>query len=125
VTGEELVLDLVARSVDDLYGVSCDVTFPAALRFAGFTAGTALGADGAQTSIQVVEGPTGRLVIGATRLGSVDGVADLSGRILSLRFAAALTGSGSVAFVDQRAFDDRGQAIAGLEWSAGSVVVVR
>jgi hypothetical protein len=124
-SGEVLTLELAARSVADLYAVACDLTYPPALRYSGFTAGPLLASGGVSISVQVAESPPGRLVIGATRLGAVEGLASASGVVLSLQFAAAAAGNGTLAFIDPRAFDERGQAIAGLDWSGGSVVVVR
>jgi hypothetical protein len=124
VTATQLTLRLEARAVTGLNGLACDVVFPAGLRYESFVAGEALTSDGASQSIQVIENPVGRLVIGATRLGSGGGLASAQGTVLSLRFASAATGSGSIAFQSPTAFDGRGGSL-GVEWVGGSVNVVR
>lgn len=123
-TATTLTLALEARTVDGLNALSCDVVFPAALRFEGFVTGDLLAGGGASQNVQVVESPAGRLVIGATRIGA-SGLAGAQGVVLSLRFSAAASGSGSVAFQEARAFDDRGGALGGVDWVGGTVTVVR
>ena len=118
-----LVLSLEATSVTDLYGVAFDLRFPAALAFAEATEGTFLDQNGSvDTSLQVAESPSGTLVIGLSRLGQVPGRTG-TGSLLRLRFTRRATGAGDLVFADNQAFNALGSAIAGVQWSAGRVVV--
>jgi hypothetical protein len=119
-----LVLELRAREVTDLYGIAFDLVFPSTvLAFEGFREGTLLDAGGTGTSLQVVTSGANRLVVGLTRLGAVSGASG-SGLLLELRFTARASGSGSVAFERQQAWNGAGGP-QGATWLAGSVSVTR
>jgi hypothetical protein len=119
-----LVLSLEATSVTDLYGVAFDLRFPAAaLAFDEAIEGTFLDQNGSvDTSLQVAESPSGTLVIGLSRLGQVSGRTG-TGSLLRLEFNRRSAGSGDFVFADNQAFNAAGSAIAGVQWSAGRVVV--
>ena len=123
-TPTSLTLVLEARGVDGLNGLACDVVYPSALRFDGFTPGDLLTSGGATQSLQVVESPPGRVVIGATRIGAA-GLPAAQGVVATLRFSAVATGSGAISFQESRAFDDRGGTLGALSWVGGTVTVVR
>ncbi|HYG65122.1 MAG TPA: cohesin domain-containing protein, partial [Thermoanaerobaculia bacterium] len=118
-----LVLEVRANSVQDLYGVAFDLQYPTTvLRYDSATAGF-LNEGAAQTSLNLVEASPGTLVVGYTRLGPVGGATG-SGVLLTLRFSAVAAGSGNFAFAQSSAFNPRGDSSA-VTWSAGSVQVVR
>jgi hypothetical protein len=118
-----LVLEVRANSVQDLYALAFDLRYPnAVLRYDGATAGFLN--EGAQTSLNLVEPSPGTLVVGYTRLGAVAGASG-SGVLLTLRFSAVAAGSGNFSFAQNLAFNARGDSIATVTWSAGSVQVVR
>lgn len=123
-TTNTLVLEVRANSVQDLYGVSFDLTYPQQqLRYDGPAEGSFLNQSGASTSLQVAPGAgAGTLVVGLTRLGGVTGVSG-SGVLLSLRFTAVGAGSGNFGFSRNSTFKSDGTT-AGSTWSAGSVNVV-
>jgi hypothetical protein len=115
-----LVLEVRANGVQDLYGVSLDLRYPASLlRFSGSAEGGFLAGTG--TSFQVRESPAGNLVIGLTRLGGVGGASG-SGVLLTLRFDALAAGTGAFTVDGPLAVDSGGGPLS-LSWSAGSVQV--
>jgi hypothetical protein len=120
-TANTLILEVRATQVTDLYGVAFDLAYPnAALQFVRATPGPLL----ANGSVQAVAATPGTLVVGGTHLGNVAG-ANGSGVVLTLEFSALAAGSGNFAFSSNTAFDSDGDAIAGVGWVAGSVVVTR
>jgi hypothetical protein len=123
-TQTSLVLSLEATSINDLYGVAFDLRFPAAaLVFDQATEGDFLDQNGGvATSLQVVESPSGTLVVGLSRLGQVPGRTG-TGSLLRLEFTRRATGSGDLVFADNQAFSALGSAITGIQWSGGRVVV--
>lgn len=123
-TATTLILEVRANQVANLYGLSFDLQYPAAvLRYDGATQGTLLSENGTvPTSFQIAESPAGTLVVGLTRLGAVSGWSG-SGTLLTLRFAARAAGSGALTFVSPAAVDPNGQPLAGIAFAAGSVEV--
>jgi hypothetical protein len=118
-----LVLEVRASQVTGLYGVAFDLDYPsAALRYQSVSAGSFLGS-GSQISLQVAESPTGHLIVGLSRLGSVAGV-DGSGVLLQLSFNAVASGGGTLAFSRNAAYKADGTVLS-VPWAAGSVTVVR
>lgn len=114
-----LVLVVEARSVNNLYGLYFDLSFPSSvLSYEGATEGSFLGDDGTATTFQVAE-ETGNLIVGASRLGVVGGVGG-SGEILTLRFRAVGSGEGGVRFRDNRGVASNGEPLD-LEWIGGTV----
>lgn len=96
-TPQEVTLSLDVTSVPLLYGYAVDVVYDTALlTFDGFEEQAHLGSDGSATTVQVVENPAGRLVIGHSRLGPVGPVGG-SGELLRLTFTAVTAGSGPIA----------------------------
>ena len=121
-TGSTLVLEVVATSVQDLYGVAFDVLYPAnLLSFQGATEGSFLNDGGEQTSFQAA-GTGGTLILGVTRLGNAPGTSG-SGVLMTLRFSAAGNGGSTVRFDNNFGIDPEGARLAGLEWAGGSVTV--
>lgn len=118
-----LFLDVRAANVQGLYGVSFDLRVPSLLRFTGRSQGTFLTSGGVQTSFQVIENPTGNLVIALTRLGSVEGV-DGSGLLMTLQFSASAAGTGAFEVLNSGAFGSTGQRLT-TSFGAGSVQVIR
>jgi len=120
-TATNMVLELRANQVTDLYGVAFDLAYPSAqLQFARVTAGPLLSGGAVQASVT----SPGTLVVGGTHLGNVPG-ANGSGVVLTLELTAVAAGSGSFTFSRNSALSSSGQTIAGVTWVAGSVQVNR
>lgn len=124
-TLDTLVLELRGNAVAGLYGLTFDLAYPnSILTFRRASEGTLLATAGVMTSIQAAETSPGRLTVGLTRLGNVDGVAG-TGVALSLEFSAIATGQGTFTFSGNQAFYRDGAAYSSLAWGAGSVNVTR
>jgi cohesin domain-containing protein len=120
-TATNLILELRANQVTDLYGVAFDLAFPSTqLQFTRVTAGSLLSGGAVQASVTA----PGTLVVGGTHLGNVAG-ANGSGVVLTLELSAVAAGGGSFVFSRNSALNSRGQPIAGVSWVAGSVQVNR
>jgi hypothetical protein len=115
-----LLLEVVATGVDNLYGVAFDLTFPAnALAFVGATEGSFLAGSG-QTTLQVAANGA-RLIVGASRLGPLGGV-DGTGVLMTLEFRSLANGGGAIGFDAERAIDPLGSDLS-LVWQGGQVTV--
>ena len=115
-------MDVLATDVAGVYGLAFDLVFPVGLLdFTGSAEGDFLGADGAQTSVQVSDTGSGRLLVGATRLANV-GAMSGSGVVLTLVFQAKAIGSGNVTFEANEAVGGVGEPVS-LNWSGGTVRV--
>ena len=115
VLGAALEVEIYAAGVQDLYGLGFELLFPAnLLRYEGVD-------DGAFPSLEAQESASGQLVVGATHLGSVEGL-NGGGTVAIVRFTAFANGSGSLDFSSQEAFDRFGDRLA-LSWVGGSVEV--
>jgi len=117
----QLRLNLDAQQASGLYGVAFDLLFPSGvLTYVGANQGPFLASP---TSLQISTDTPGRLIIGLTRLGNVEGASG-SGTLLTLEFrAAGIAGSGDFTFINNTAFDNKAKAISGVTWSGGSVTV--
>lgn len=123
-TASTLDLEIRAVSVNDLYGLAFDLTYPASqLRFDSFSEGNFLASPGTPTSLQVARDGDGRLVVGFTRLGAAAGVSG-SGTLVVLRFTAIGAGDGAFQFARNRSFGASGTAQTGVNWAGASVRVV-
>jgi len=123
--GEPLQLEVRTNSVTGLYGVSFELRFPSnLLQFSGVTEGSFLGQGGVSTSLQVTESPAGTLIVGISRLGEVAGV-DGSGLLATFEFTISGSGSGTLLFAANQAFDATGAAQGGVTWLGGSVQVTQ
>ena len=117
-TATTLILEVRANSVNDLYGVAFDISYPANLvQYVRATQGPLL----AGGTLQVAPG-TGTLVVGLSNLGPVPG-ANGSGVLMTLEFRAAGAGQGSFSFSRNVAVNSAGQSINGLSWGTGTVLV--
>lgn len=114
-SGETLEVEIYAAGVQDLYGLSFELLFPADLLRYEDRAG------GLFPSLQTHESEPGRLLVGATHLGAVSGLSG-GGTIAVARFTAVANGSGRFDFVGQEAFDSFGDRIV-LNWLGGTVQV--
>ena len=122
-TATNLVLEVRANQVSDLYGLSFDLAYPQGLlRYDGATEGTFLSQGGASTSLLINSGTAGNLVVGLSRLGAVDGVGG-TGVLLTLRFTAVGAGTGTFGFSRNSAVDSAGAGLV-LTWGGGNVEVV-
>ncbi len=124
-TTNTLFLEVRANLMPGLYGVTFDLSYPAALLdFVTFTPGDFFAGGAGTPSIQVSESPDGNLIVGATLLGDQPGIAG-SGVILTLEMPAVTGGTGDFSFSTQDAFDRDGRSLFGVSWLAGSVQVTR
>lgn len=113
--GASLEIEVYAVGVDDLYGVSFELRFPAdLLRYESHGGGVF-------PSLEARETATGRLLVGATQLGPVAGLSD-GGAIVVARFAAIASGNGRFDFSGEEAFDSFGDPLA-LNWHGGTVSI--
>jgi hypothetical protein len=120
-TATNLVLELRASQVTDLYGVAFDLTYPnTQLQFVRVTPGPLL----ANGAAQAAAAGTGTLIVGGTHLGNVPGASG-SGVVLTLEFTAIAAGTGSFAFSSNTALDSDGDTVSGVAWLAGSVQVTQ
>lgn len=123
-TASRLILELVAEDVAALYGISFDLQFPVSvLSFEAASEGAFFASDGSSTTLQAVEQPAGNLVIGLSRLGQVPGLSG-TGVLLTLEFRPVGSGSGTLRFEANQAFDASGDPLPAVVWGAGSVQVV-
>jgi hypothetical protein len=124
-TSDDFVLEVRANEVEDLYGVSFDLQFPADLlswRRGRFAEGDFLNGGGAiETEILVDRRPAGNIVVGITRVGEVEG-ANGSGLLLSLEFVnEAVPGTGEFTFSDNDAVDSSSAIQEDTGWLAGNI----
>ena len=120
-TSTNLVLELVATSVEDLYGMAFELTLPSVVSFGTASEGTFLSADGSGTSIQsAIRGNV--VIVGITRLGDTGGASG-DGVVLSLDLRPVVAGSGTLSFSRNRALRPDGTEAPGLTWTSGSVQV--
>ncbi|MEM1249124.1 MAG: cohesin domain-containing protein [Acidobacteriota bacterium] len=120
--GTRLEVEVRAVEVSGVFGLAFDLVFPAnLLSYQGFAEGDFLGADGAETSLQVSDTGSGRLIVGATRLGQV-GAMTGSGVVVTLVFQATTIGTGALSFQANEAIGGVGEEVT-LTWSGGTVRV--
>lgn len=114
-SGTMLEVEIYATAVEDLYGLSFELLFPAnLLRYE-------VSDDGVFPSLETHETAPGQLLVGATHLGAVAGL-NGSGRVTVVRFTAVANGSGSFDFSAEEAFDSFGDQTT-LNWVGGTVEV--
>ena len=118
-SGDSFTIDVVITDVNNVYSASFDLVYDGALLdYLNYTEGNFLN-DGATTSFLVSE-QSGRLVVGATRLGQVPGVNAVGNKILmSIAFKVKKTGSTSVAFENNNLLNSTGAPIQ-VEWFGGT-----
>ncbi len=113
--GSALEIEVYAVGVDDLYGLSFELRFPAdLLRYESH-------GQGVFPNMEVTETAAGRLLVGATHLGPVAGLSG-GGAVVVVRFAAIANGTGRFDFSGEEAFDSFGGRLS-LNWHGGTVVV--
>ena len=114
-SGSTLEIEVYAVGVDDLYGLSFELQFPAdLLRYESH-------GQGVFPNVEVTETAAGRLLVGATHLGPVAGLSG-GGAVVVARFAAIAKGTGRFDFSGEEALDSFGDRLA-LNWHGGTVVV--
>ena len=122
-SGSVLEVEVRADQLPGIYGLAFDLTFPSnLLRFDAFAEGSFLSGGGTQTSLQVAEAGAGRLVVGHTRLGDAAATSG-SGLLMTLRFVAVGSGSGSFSFTANELFDAGGNPVGGTAWGGATVQV--
>jgi hypothetical protein len=121
---DAITLSVQVVDVQNVYGAAFEIFYPAAvLDFRSYAAGSFLSGDGAPTTVQVSENPTGTLIIGVTRLGDAGGISG-SGDLLLLTFDASAQGSGRIDFNAASLRDPQNNVIPGVSFIGGSVTVV-
>ena len=114
-SGATLELEVYAVGVDDLYGLSFELRFPAdLLRYESHGGGVF-------PNLEAKEAAAGRLLVGATHLGPVSGLSD-GGTIAVVRFTAIANGNGRLDFSGEEALDSFGDRLA-LDWHGGTVSI--
>lgn len=114
-SGPTLEIEVYAVGVDDLYGLSFELLFPAdLLRYESHERGVF-------PSLVARETAAGQLLVGATHLGPVAGLSD-GGTIVVARFSAIASGNGRFDFSSEEAFDSFGDRL-GLGWHGGTVSI--
>jgi hypothetical protein len=122
---DRFVMQVRASEVTDLYGIALDVVYPddvvqfdeAAVEEGGFFSASG----GFQTEFQLVEEPTGRIIIGITRVGEVSG-RNGDGLILELPFDSTASGNGDFTIELSQAIDSDGFPVA-TTWLGGTVEI--
>ena len=113
--GATLEIEVYAVGVDDLYGLSFELRFPAdLLRYESHGRGVF-------PSLEAREAAAGRLLVGATHLGPVAGLA-AGGAIVVAHFTAIANGDGRFDFSGEEAFDSFGDRLT-LNWHGGTVSI--
>ena len=114
-SGSTLEIEVYAVGVDDLYGLSFELRFPAALlRYESHGGGVFPG-------LEASEAAAGELLVGATHLGAVAGLSG-GGAVAVVRFTAIANGEGRFEFGDEEAFDSFGDRLT-LNWHGGTVAI--
>lgn len=121
VSGDELTLSLTATQVQNLFGITFDLVYPAGLlTFESASELSAFGG-GNSTSFQVFQ-TNGRLVVGLSRLAPAAGFSG-TGDLANFTFRAAASGTGRIDFDNRQAVRPSGVGIGVLQWHGGSVTV--
>ncbi len=120
-SSDSFTVDVVITDVNGVFSASFDLVYDGTLLdYLNYTEGDFLNGDGATTSFLISE-QSGRLVIGASRLGQVPGINAVGDRVLmSIAFRVKKTGSTSVSFENNSLLDSGGTPIQGLEWFGGT-----
>ncbi len=120
-SGSTFTVDVVITDTNGVYSASFDLVYDGSLLdYLNYTEGTFLNKDGASTSFLISE-QSGRVIVGATRLGQVGGVDATGDEILmSMAFRVRKTGSGSISFENSNLLDSNGTVIQGVEWFGGT-----
>ncbi len=114
-SGEALEIEVYAVDVDDLYGLSFELRFPAdLLRYESHGRGVF-------PSLEASEAATGRFLVGATHLGQVAGVSG-GAVVVVIRFTAIADGRGRLDFSGEEALDSFGDGLT-LNWHGGTVAI--
>ena len=114
-SGSTVEIEVYAVGVDDLYGVSFELRFPAdLLRYENHGRGVF-------PSLEAREGGVGQLLVGATHLGPVAGLSG-DGAVVLARFTAIANGNGRFDFSGEEAFDSFGDRLT-LNWQGGTVSI--
>ena len=114
-SGPTLEIEVYAVGVDDLYGLSFELGFPAALlRYESHGRGVF-------PSVEARETAAGQLLVGATHLGQAAGLSG-GGAIVVVRFTAIANGNGRLDFSGEEALDSFGDRLA-LNWHGGTVSI--
>ncbi len=122
-TNTTLVVDVRANNIGGFYGTAFDLSFPSnLLQLTGSTEGTFVNAGGIETSFRAVQTQPGLLVVGLTRLGSVEGASG-SGTLAQLTFATQGNGLGSFSFRNNLVYGSDGRPILAVAWGAATVQV--
>lgn len=126
-SGNSVTVLVNVTGVNDIYGASFDVDFdPTKVEYVGFSGGNVLESGSHSPQYSVGGNPSaGRLVVYASRVGSVAGV-DVAGTglLMRLTFRAKAEGSFPLSIQVPALLNDAASPtpIAGLTWHAGSLL---
>jgi hypothetical protein len=122
--GNVVNVNVLLTGTNNVYGAAFDVTYnPSLVRFEDWTPGVVLEQGGHSPNYTVQNPQAGRVVVGASRLGDVDG-ADIPGTrvLIRLVFSATAPGSSPISFQAASLIDDQfpPQDISGTSWFGGT-----
>jgi hypothetical protein len=125
-TGNPVTINVNVTDTDNIFGASFDVVYPDSLaEYTGYAAGDLLEEGGHSPFYNVTETSPGRIVVVASRTGSVPAV-DVTGTRVLIRLAFRLTreGSGLVVFENANLSDDQlpPQNLTGIDWDGGTLL---
>ena len=126
VTGDVVTIDVLVTNTNNVYAAAFDLLYDSSMAtYVGWSQGTLLEQGSNATSYDVDDTQVGRLVIGAQRVGSVNG-ADASGSVAVIRLSFRVTSVGNsvISFQSANLLDDQQfpQPISPLDWFGGVIL---
>lgn len=129
--GKRFKIDIVATEItlDSVYAAAFDVDFrPVILEYQGFEQGDFFEQSGGSVVYQVAteEGNPGRVIVGISLTGDLEGVTG-SGTLITLEFKALAEDLTPMTYGEHQLLDGTppsGNPITGISWYAGRVTVV-
>jgi hypothetical protein len=122
--GDVVTIEVQVTDTGDVYGVAFDLVYDASnTSYANWSSGSLLEAGGHNPTYQVGTAQPGRLVVVATRSGSVSG-ADANGSktIMKLTFRVGEAGAFPVTIENGGLYNDQSpQPVPGINWFAGTL----
>jgi hypothetical protein len=122
-SGDNFTVDVVITDVNDVFTVSFDLAYDGTLLdYLNLTEGNFLDEGGTVPTSFLVSEQSGRIIVGASRLGQVGGVNANGDEILmSIAFRVKKSGSDSVSFENNDIINFSGPPpIQGIEWFGGT-----
>lgn len=124
-----LTLEVHVTGIDDVFGASFEVGYdPNVVSFVRFAAGTVLESGGNQPNYTVSSPRQGTVIVGASRIGNVNGV-DIgsSQALIRLTFRGDAAGQSTLQLRNGELLDGQlsPQPIVPVDWSGGSISVTQ